>query len=277
MSYLEQFYVPSSRTLWEIESKLNYFKTLLPNNLIIASDFDKTFTIGSAFTSWSMLARSWLVWDDYAAERDALHAKYYPYEIDPSLSLEQKKPLIREWWLGHLSLLLKYQITKSQVDQVVLNPIFFQFRPWVKDFFESTKKLWIPVIIVSAWIWNFIEQMLEINWIDMSNVSIEANFLTYDENGIINWIDKEHVIHVCNKDDHILKDKSQQLIWSRTDLIVMWDGFHDTKIADLFDYDNLLRIWFLTDKTKNSDFDNTDFDVVNPKDDFMLINNLLSR
>jgi len=58
MINIEQFYIPTSRSIQEIDSLINYFKTSLPTNLIIASDFDKTFTIGSAFTSWSMLARS---------------------------------------------------------------------------------------------------------------------------------------------------------------------------------------------------------------------------
>lgn len=261
---------------WKTEefllNKLNALKSQGVENLVILADFDKTFTVWNSYTSWSLLARSWLVDENYAIERDKYYEINRPIEIDWNLDFEFRKENTKNWWLAHLNLILKYKITRDQIDKVAFDNM--KFREWSIDFINLLNDLNIPLIIVSAWIWNFIEEFLRTNNVLHKNISIEANFLTFDESWVVSGVDKDHIIHTLNKDNHVLKESSRSLIGNRTNGLIMWDNIEDIRIKNLVKLENYFWIWLLASDSKPEDFENTQFDCVNMQSDFWPITNI---
>lgn len=67
----------------------DFVKKLLPiqnlDNLYVVADFDRTITTGSSLTSWSVLADTDLVPEEYSVERHHFYEIYRPIEVDTSL------------------------------------------------------------------------------------------------------------------------------------------------------------------------------------------------
>jgi len=67
----------------------------------ILADFDNTLT--KAFVNWkktpSLVSvvrwKKWLLWEECAIEDTKLFEKYYPLEVDPDISIEEKNTLIK--------------------------------------------------------------------------------------------------------------------------------------------------------------------------------------
>ena len=53
--------------------------------IYILTDFDRTLTLGSSLTSWSILSKSDKVPKNYVEERNAFYEHYRPIEIDETL------------------------------------------------------------------------------------------------------------------------------------------------------------------------------------------------
>lgn len=268
------YYIPKGS--WDLGVLTNKIADIRKDfsDVFVVADFDRTLTTGDSFTVWSFLARSWIVGEDYTRRRDELFAYYRPFEVNNEISSEEKNHLMAEWWSKHLSLLIEYGVKRTQIDEVVGQ--YMNWRKWVLEFFEITNKLNIPIIIVSAWIGNFIEEFFGLHRIDISSISIESNFLIYNEDWVISWMNKEYMIHTFNKNNHILNDFSKSLVWNRKQALVLWDSNWDLRMIDLFDVDNYLSIWLLTNETNKEYFDNSWFDIINLDEDFNLINSLFS-
>lgn len=244
------------------------------SDVFVVADFDKTLTTRDSCTTWNILAKSWIIGENYSKLMSELYNYYMPFEINNEINIEEKSEKMNEWWIKALSLLADHNVNKFQIDWLVID--YINWREWVIDFFNLTNKLNIPVIIISAWIGNFIEEFFILNWINLNNISIESNFLLYDESWIVIGIDKTHVIHTFNKNNHILNFQSKNIVWKRRKTFVLWDSTGDIGMIDLFDVENYLSIWLLMDDTSLEYFDNSGFDMVNLWDDFGLVNRLLS-
>ncbi len=62
----------------------------------IISDFSKTLTDSSNPTTWSVFAKSWLLWEEYIKERNHFYDIYHKYELE--WDVEKTK----QWWKKHL-------------------------------------------------------------------------------------------------------------------------------------------------------------------------------
>ena len=57
---------------------------------------------------------------DYRTKANALRAHFYPIEIDPSLTIEQKIPLMVEWWTGGHNLLIEHRcLNRNKLREIV--------------------------------------------------------------------------------------------------------------------------------------------------------------
>lgn len=265
-------YIP--RGSWDLEFLKNKIKDMREDfsDVFVVADFDKTLTTGDSFTIWNMLAKSGIVGEDYTSIMSDLYKYYRPFEVSTEISFEEKNEKMQDWWIKSLQLLTEHWVNKSSIDGLVIK--YINWRQWVADFLNITRQLNIPIIIVSAWIGNFIEEFFLLHGIDMSNISIESNFLLYDDNWVVSGIDKSHIIHTFNKNNHILNDYSKGLVWNRKKALVLWDSSSDIQMIDLFDVNNHLSIWLLTKDTNTEYFDNSGFDLVNLWHDFGLINSI---
>lgn len=258
------------------------------DKLHVLSDFDKTLT--KAFSSsndWkvrpsliSVLRSEWYLWEEYSKKAYELYDFYHPIEIDPNIDIEKKKQEMTTWWLKHLDLLVTSKLHKTDVEKVIYSWLV-EFRDWVNDFLLSLSKNNIPLVIISAnWLWtDSIKMYFEKENLLTQNIAIISNSFKWDKNWNAIWHDTR-VIHVFNKDETVLSDfpEIHNVIKNRNNVILLWDSLWDPHMVTWFDYDNLLKIWFLNEKRDELIEEyKKNYDVVITDDgDFSIVNEIIS-
>jgi len=254
-------------------------------NLHILSDFDRTLTYGEIEgiktpSIISMLRDGNHLSDDYAKKAHALFDKYHSIEIDPSIPLEEKKKAMQEWWETHNKLLLKSELSKSDLEDIVKNG-HVRFREGVPEFLDFLYQQNIPLIILSASGCGDAVQMFFKNiGKDYSNISYVTNQFNWDKNGKA-ISSKKLLIHCMNKDETILKEipKIYFNIRNRKNVILLGDSIGDLGMIEGFKYENLLKIGFLNfDYNKLREEYKNNFDIVLEGDgDFNQVTNLIKN
>lgn len=158
-----------------LESKLARFT---PETTRVVTDFDSTLTADNGKTSWSLFSDSGLMPESYVAHRQALKDRYYPYEIDSSLSEAERSEYMKQWWIDHLELLVEYGLHKDILEQVVNHEM--KIRAGMDSMLHGLEELNIPVLILSAGITQSIESVLRNQNLLSSEVSIASNSLIFD-------------------------------------------------------------------------------------------------
>jgi len=224
------------------------------SKLHILSDFDKTLT--KEFIDWekrpsliSILRRQNILWEDYSKKAYKLFDYYNPIETSPIIDIVEKKKQMTIWWEKHLDLLIQSWLKRQDIDKAI-NSGIIRFREWVTYFLNIINKEKVPFVIISAnALWSDSNYLfLEQNWVNISNIKIISNSFIWDENWIAIWYNKP-VIHVFNKDETVLKSfpDINDSVFFRKNVILLWDSLGDPGMIEWFDYDNLLKIWFLND------------------------------
>lgn len=83
-----------------------------PDHLHILADFDRTLTYGSqegfkSPTLISLLHDAKNLRADYSSRAQELFDIYYPLEISHTLTIQEKKPLMAEWWKKIFELIIE--------------------------------------------------------------------------------------------------------------------------------------------------------------------------
>jgi hypothetical protein len=63
----------------------------------VTTDFDRTITSAKSCSSHGVLEATPCLSADFTQEAKANSAKYLPMEVDPTKTIEQKLPFMREW------------------------------------------------------------------------------------------------------------------------------------------------------------------------------------
>lgn len=249
---MEKIIYSNEKKFWE---KIENIKKNWLESLHVLADFDRTLT--KAFYDWKMrpslisvLRDEWYLTEEYRKKAYALKDKYYPMEIDPNLSLEEKNTAMTEWWNEHLELLVESWLSKNDIDKII-SSWFIKLRKWVEIFLKFLSENNIPLLIISAnWLWtDSIKLYLENEWFLTKNVHIISNSFEWWEDWKAIWYDKR-VIHTFNKWETVLEEFPEifKEIKDRKNWILLWDSLWDPNMSDWFDFENLVKIWFLNDK-----------------------------
>ena len=237
------------------EEILKNIKKDWADNLHVLADFDKTLT--KAFVDWekrpsliSVLRHQKILWEEYSKKAFELFDYYNPIEIDPNILIEEKKEQMTIWWEKHMNLLVNSWLSEKNIDDAI-NSGIIHFRNGTVDFLKNSKNKKIPVVIISAnWLWADSNLLyMKQNNVDFENIEIISNKFIWDQNWIAVWYEKP-VIHVFNKDETVLKNfpEIHKKIENRKNVILLWDSLWDPSMVDWFEYENLLKIWFLNEK-----------------------------
>ena len=239
------------------KNSLDKIKGWNKDDIVILTDFDRTITAGYSESSWGVLCKCDLVPASYKSEREELQQYYRPFEIDESLDYETRNNLMIEWWNKHIALFVKYKIPKSVIDTAAQNKDIMNFRAGAKEFLERMHDLNIPIIIVSAGVGNFIEQILIEHECNFDNIHIVSNFIKF-ENGIASGI-SDKIIHSLNKDIAL----SSAELKDRGNIIVMGDMTTDINMIPKELRDDAFKIGFLDENMEeNLDVYKEMFDIV---------------
>uniref|UniRef100_A0A3B1J144 5'-nucleotidase, cytosolic IIIB n=1 Tax=Astyanax mexicanus TaxID=7994 RepID=A0A3B1J144_ASTMX len=119
----------------------------------------------------------------YSEEKGKTHMNvkhYYPIEIDDTRSVEEKTPLMVEWWTKAHNLLVEQQIGKDQLAEAVRESNAM-LREGYQGFFDLLKHHSIPLLIFSAGVGDILEEVIRHNGVFHPNVRVFSNYMEYNE------------------------------------------------------------------------------------------------
>ncbi|TNN85984.1 Cytosolic 5'-nucleotidase 3 [Liparis tanakae] len=188
---------------------------------------------------------------------------YYPIEIDSSRSIEEKLPLMVEWWTKAHGLLVQQEIRKDLLAVVLL--------------FDHLYEHSIPLLIFSAGIGDILEEVIRQAGVFHPNVNVFSNYMDFDETGVLRAF-KGELIHIYNKREGALLNTGHfEELRTRPNVLLLGDSLGDLTMADgVQDMKNILKIGFLNDKVeerKQSYLDS--YDIVLVKDETLEVPNAL--
>lgn len=254
--------------------------------LHILTDFDRTLTYAKSTEGEnipaiiSILRNGNYLVEGYAKKAHALFDKYHPIEINTSISLEEKKKAMHEWWTSHFKLLIESGLNKKDLEAIVETGIV-RLREGVKELFNYLNQKQIPIAVISSsGVGNVIPIFLEKEGILYDNVHIIANLYNFNEDGQATSI-SEPIINVMNKDETAIHDHSEiyAKIKDRKNVVLMGDSLGDLGMITGFDYDNLIKIGFLNNgEEQNESQYKENFDLIITNDsDIQPINKLIKE
>lgn len=251
------------------------------NTVQVISDFDMTLTRFAyngkrCPTCHNILDNSKLISDDCKQQLKDLLNTYYPIEIDTSRPVDEKLPLMVQWWTKAHELLVEQKIRKDLL-AVVVKESDAMLREGYQLFFDHLHEHSIPLLIFSAGIGDILEEVIRQAGVFHSNVKVFSNYMDFDESGVLKAF-KGELIHIYNKREGALLNTGHfQELRTRPNVLLLGDSLGDLTMADgVQDMENILKIGFLNDKVeerKQSYLDS--YDVVLVKDETLEVPNAI--
>jgi len=249
--------MPSDNVIITNEEKLKETKINIAQGgagkLQVVSDFDQTlisaFIGGEKVPSLMSILRdgSYLT-PDYAQKAHALFEKYHPFETDPSISIEDKKKLMRKWWLEHYELLIQSGLSRKDLEKIAQSEKIV-FRPGAIEFLDFLNEQKIPLLIISAsgvgteTILLFFKRHNKL----APNIFIVSNEFIWGDSGRLASV-KEPIIHTLNKDyAPVMEFPFYDKLEPRKNVILLGDSLDDINMVNGFDCENIIKIGFLNE------------------------------
>lgn len=251
----------------------------------VITDFDRTLT--KAFVDReeipsliSVLRNGDYLTQNYSQKAHTLRNKYYPIEVNPDITSEEKKKAMHEWWTSHFDLLIKSRLNKKDIEKVVKSEKV-KFREGTLEFLDLLCKFNIPLVIISSAGLGMesIQMYLENKKRLYNNTHIISNSFKWDKEGYVVSINKP-IIHSMNKDETLIKKfPFYKIIKNRKNVLLLGDSLGDVGMIKGFPYKNLIKIGFLNNEIeKNVKKYKENYDVVILNDGKMdYVNGLLKR
>lgn len=270
-----------------LKTKIQKMQESGSNNLHIVSDFDRTLTKPvvagkKVASSYSRIRDANYLSPGFTKESSRLFDIYHPIEINPRVSLEEKKEKMQEWWEGNWNLMLEHGMHFGVVKQVARDSSI-QLRDKADLFFKTLASKNIPLLIFSSGLGDIIKEFLKVQNLFLENVHLVANEFIFDSTGTVTGFSKP-MITVFSKNELQLNNKEYKGdIKERKNVILLGDSLGDLDMASGLDYNEIITIGFFDKfkaELKNELLEKyqTAFDVVlTDNSDFSYINNLLEK
>lgn len=252
-------------------------------NLYFLAGFDRTLTKtiinGQKIRSlMSILRESDILPKEYNQKAQEFFKYYHPLESDSSITREEKKKLMEEWWDKMFNLMIDFGFSKNHL-QKIIDTGLVQFREGALELFSILNKNNIPLVVMSAsGVGDAVKLVFEKAGQIFDNVHIISNAFEWNEQGLA-IKPKLPVIHSLNKDEISVKNFPEiyQEVKNRKNIIMLGDNPEDIAMAEGFEYENLIKIGFLNENIEeNLETYKEAFDVVILNDgNFEFINKLL--
>lgn len=249
------------------------------NTLQVISDFDMTLT-RFAFngkrcpTCHNILDNSKLISEECKQKLKHLLDTYYPIEIDCSRPVEEKLPLMVEWWTKAHVLLVEQKIRKDLL-AVVVQESEAMLREGYQLFFDHLQAHSVPLLIFSAGIGDVLEEVIRQAGVFHPNVNVFSNYMDFDETGVLKAF-KGELIHIYNKREGALLNTGHfQELRARPNVLLLGDSLGDLNMADgVQGMENILKIGYLNDKVdeRKASYLNS-YDIVLVKDETLEVPN----
>jgi cytosolic 5'-nucleotidase 3 len=222
-----------------------------PSALQICIDFDRTITTfygpnGKKGASCHGIIESNRP-EQVAKVCKELNEKYYPIEVDPKLTREEKIPFMIEWYELVNEQLVLSNIYKKDIKQAV-SVANVQLRRGIKELFDFATIHKVPTIIFSAGITDILKEVIEQKYGKLpDNFDIVSNDMVWDENEKhVGWA--PDLIHMFNKNELHLKGRPLfEQLKQKKSVILIGDSLGDVTMAEGTGADHVLKIGLLND------------------------------
>lgn len=236
----------------EFYRKVQLFQKASPTSFHVVADFDRTltkaFVEGKKFlSSYALIREGKYLTPDYPTKAHTLFDKYHPYEIDETLSSEEKNQKMNQWWSEHFELMQKSGMNKAVIHDIVLQRKI-QFREGALDFLNLLAKHRIPVLIFSAGLGDIIKELLESEGKLTPKVHLLSNFYVFDEQGTVIGRKNKNFIHTFNKNEvEVKKTPYYKEIAIRKNVLLLGDSLGDLGMTEGMEHDCIIRVGFLNE------------------------------
>ena len=229
-----------------------------PDKLQFIVDFD--YTLSRAHKNGKPVDCSWGVLEnykelpsDYHKKVKSVKDKYYPVEIDPSISLEEKIPIMKEWYKEANGLLAESGAHRSWFPKMVQESDC-ELRDDTALMLGRLNKANIPVLVLSAGLGDLIHEIMSHFGVLHDSTFLVSNFLDYSQDGKVTGLkNPEEVIHMYNKAESMLKRSDCDQFSNRKNVVLLGDSLGDLKMAGgVKDPDTVLTIGFLNKNIEES-------------------------
>nr|XP_040047967.1 cytosolic 5'-nucleotidase 3-like [Gasterosteus aculeatus aculeatus] len=249
------------------------------NTVQVISDFDMTLTRFAyngkrCPTCHNILDNSRLISNDCKVELKELLDTYYPIEIDCTRPVDEKLPLMVEWWTKAHEILVQQEIKKDQL-AVAVRESEAKLRDGYQLLFDHLHEHSIPLLIFSAGIGDILEEVIRQAGVFHPNVKVFSNYMDFDESGVLRAF-KGELIHIYNKREGALLNTGHfQELRTRPNVLLLGDSLGDLNMADgVHDMENILKIGFLNDKVEERKQSYLDaYDIVLVRDETLEVPN----
>jgi len=253
-----------------------------PDSLQFIVDFDYTLTRAhrdgvAVDCSWGVLENFTELPAEYHTKVNQVRSKYYPVEIDPGLSIEEKVPVMVEWYKEANSLLGLSGVNRSWFPRMVQQSNC-EFRDNTKQLLDGLLQADIPVLVLSAGLGDLIEEIMRHHGVLHTNTKLISNFLQFDQAGQIVGLGRdEEVIHMFNKSEVIRRKSKEEQMSHRKNTVLLGDSLGDVRMADGVESPEVvLKIGFLNKNIEQSlEQYKQNFDLVLVDDQTMSVPNSL--
>jgi len=184
----------------------------------------------------------------FREKQKQMFEKYYPIEIDPHLTVEEKLPHMLQWYDQGHELLLKCDMLKKDFALMVQeNPT--EFREGTSQLLNDLNQKNVPVLVFSAGVGDIIDEALKIAGLMKDNVKVISNYMEFDEHEKLVRFSSQ-LIHMFNKNEGAVRHSSYfQDLSHRHNVILMGDSLGDLHMAHGVEPPStVLTIGFLNDK-----------------------------
>lgn len=225
------------------------------SKLQLVVDFDFTLTRvhidnQRCHCSWGIMDNSTLMPAFYREEANTLLAKYYPIEIDPEMTEEEKIPYMTEWYDQIHNLIVKCKVSQDSLAEMVAASNA-RLREGTEELCSKLHGVNVPVLVFSAGMGDILEQVLRHFGVYTDNVKVVSNFFKYNEEGVMVGF-KNDLIHMFNKNENAIHSSNYfDKLKGRSNVILMGDSMGDIKMAVGVPQPNhVIKIGFLNDKVE---------------------------
>lgn len=228
-----------------------------PSKLHIISDFDMTLTKywvngQRSVSSHGVLEKSSFLSLEARLKLKLLYEKYYPIEINQSLSHEERVLGMVEWWEKAHEVIMSAKITKSNINKMVEEtPV--TFRDGLEEFLTLCHLREIPLLVFSAGLYDLIEAIFLKHGHLREYVSIVSNKMEFDnEETCIGFIpplirtSSLNLLDTFNKNEACVSESiHHEKISGRDNIILMGDSLGDIQMSANVSHKLQLKIGFL--------------------------------
>lgn len=271
----------------QLRIKVQKMQSTGPNNLHVISDFDRTLTkpvvAGKIVaSSYSRIRDGNYLTRGFSEESSRLFNIYHSIEIDPTISLEEKKQKMQEWWEANWKLMLEHGMHFSVVKKVARDKSI-QLRDKTDLFFKTLNERKIPLLIFSSGLGDIIKEFLKVQNLFNENVHLVANEFIFNDAGEVIGFSKP-MITIFSKNELQLNNKEyKEDIKNRKNVILLGDSLGDLDMASGVEHDQIITIGFFDEfkaELKNELLEQYKeaFDVVlTENSDFSYVNELVDK